>query len=108
MTNKKKKGFRLKQPGRTPESTPTRIKRKKWIDDQMLTAISDVKKGIPSDQAADAHGVSRSTLKYRISERVMHPWPARYLSTEVEALLADYLLKSSDIGYGKTRRDVCC
>ncbi len=111
MTNKKKKGFKLKQPGRTPESTPTRIKQKKWTDDQMLTAISDVKKGIPSNQAADAHGVSRSTSKYRISERVMHgvsPWPARYLSTEEEALLADYLLKSSDIGYGKTRRDVCC
>ncbi len=45
MTNKKKKGFKLKQPGRTPESTPTRIKQKKWTDDQMLTAISDVKKG---------------------------------------------------------------
>ncbi len=111
MTNKKKKGFKLKQHGRTHESIPTRIKRKKWTDDQILAAISDVKKGIPSNQAADAHGVPKLTLKDRISERVMHgvsPWPARYLSTEEEALLADYLLKSSDIGYSKTRRDVCC
>ena len=30
------------------------------------------------------------------------------LSSEEEALLAVYLLKSSDMEYGKTQLDVCC
>ena len=52
-----------------------------------------------------------ATLKVHISGRVIHgknPGPVHYLSSEEEALLADYLLKSSDMGYGKTQLDVCC
>lgn len=43
----------------------------------------------------------RSTLKDRTSGRVIHgknPGPVRYLSSDEEILLADYLLKSSDMG----------
>ena len=77
----------------------------------MLAAIDDVKQGMSCNKAADAHCVPRSTLKDRISGRVIHgrnPGPVCYLSSEEESLLADYLLKASDMGYGKTRRDVCC
>lgn len=77
----------------------------------MLAAIDDVKSGVSSNQAADAHGVPRSTLKDRVSGKVIHgtkPGPVPYLTNDEEALLADYLLKCADMGYGKTRRDICC
>ncbi len=105
MPNKKKKGFRRKRPVASP-TLSRRFLRKKWTDSEMLSAIEDVKLGTSCNQAADAHGVPRSTLKDRVSGRVVHgvsPGPVPYLSTEEEALLADYLFKSC-----KTRRDVCC
>ena len=64
----------------------------------MLAAIEDVKQGMSCNHAAYTHGVPRSTLKDRISGRVIHaknPGLVHYLSSEEEALLADYLLKSS-------------
>ena len=112
MPNKKKKGFKRKRPNIVSPILPNRsITRKQWTDREMLAAIDDVKQGMSCNKAADAHCVPRSTLKDRISGRVIHgrnPGPVCYLSSEEESLLADYLLKASDIGYGKTRRDVCC
>ncbi len=32
----------------------------------------------------------------------------KYLTADEEGMLVDYLLKCAEIGYGKTRRDVCC
>ncbi len=77
----------------------------------MLAAIDDVRKGMSCNKSSDMNGVPRSTLKDRVNGRVIHgtnPGPIRYLSTEEETLLADYLLEASDMGFGKTRRDVCC
>ncbi len=77
----------------------------------MLTAINNVKKGMSGNKAADANGVPRSTLKDRLSGRVSHgimPGPVKYLTADEEGMLVDYLLKCAEIGYGKTRRDVCC
>ena len=112
MPNKKKKGFKRKRPNIVSPTLPNRsITRKQWTDKEMLAAIDDVKQGMSCNKAADAHCVPRSTLKDRISGRVIHgrnPGPVCYLSSEEESLLADYLLKASDMGYGKTRRDVCC
>ena len=112
MPNKKKKGFKWKRPNIVSPTLPNRsITRKQWMDREMLAAIDDVKQGMSCNKAADAHCVPRSTLKDRISGRVIHgrnPGPVCYLSSEEESLLADYLLKASDMGYGKTRRDVCC
>ena len=112
MPNKKKKGFKRKRPNIVSPTLPNRsITRKQWTDREMLAAIDDVKQGMSCNKAVDAHCVPRSTLKDRISGRVIHgrnPGPVCYLSSEEESLLADYLLKTSDMGYGKTRRDVCC
>ncbi len=77
----------------------------------MLAAINDVKKGMSGNKAADGNGVPRSTLKDRLSGRVSHgtmPGPVKYLTADEEGMLVDYLLKCAEIGYGKTRRDVCC
>ena len=114
MPNKKKKGFRRccpcsdqnkRQPNRSS-------KRKLWSEDQMTAALNAVlKDGISGNNAADSHGIPRSTLKDRLSGRVIHgvkPGPRPYLTSNEEGELASHLLTASSIGYGKTRRDVRC
>ena len=68
-----------------------------------------IKGSLSANKAADLHGVPRSTLKDRLSGRVAHgvkSGPRPYLSTEEEAELSSHLLQASEIGLGKTRRDV--
>ena len=78
----------------------------------MLGALKSVQEdGLSGNQAADLHGVPRSTLKDRLSGRVKHgvkPGPQPYLSAEKESELASHLLQAADMGFGKTRRDVKC
>ncbi len=53
--------------------------------------------------------VPRTTLKDRISGRVVHGTsvgPKTYLTHEEEQELVDFLLKCSKMGYGKTRGEV--
>ena len=76
----------------------------------MLAAISRVQDdGLSVNQAADLHGVPRSTLKDRLSGRVIHgtkSGPKSYLTAEEENELVMHLLQVSKMGFGKTRRDV--
>ena len=77
----------------------------------MLAAMSAVKDGMLVKTAAEAHGVPVSTLRDRIKGRVVHgtkPGPKPYLSACEEKELSSFLKTCSDIGYGKTRRDVMC
>ena len=55
--------------------------------------------------------VSRSTLKDRLSGRVVHgtnSGPKPYLTRDEETKLSAHLLRASSIGLGRTRRDVKC
>ncbi len=66
--------------------------------------------GLSMNQAADNYQVPRSTLKDRLSKRVIHgvnPGLKPYLTKDEEQGLADYLISAANIGYGKTR-DVLC
>ena len=50
-----------------------------------------------------------NTLKDRISGRVEHkanPSPSRYLNENEEKEFADFLIRTSAVGYGRSRRDV--
>ena len=61
------------------------------------------------NEAAIKHGVPKTTLKDRISNRVTHgtkPGPKQYLNNEEENELAEFLKDSAAIGYGKTRVEV--
>jgi hypothetical protein len=90
-------------------SGPT--KRKQWAEDAMAAAISAVKSGVTVKRAADDHGVPVSTLRDRISGRVVHgtkPGPKPYLSGEEEKELSSFLKSCANVGYGKTRKDVLC
>ena len=78
----------------------------------MLAAISSVQNdGLLGNQAADLHGIPRSTLKDRLSGRVIHgtkSGPKSYLTAEEENELEMHLLQASKMGFGKTRRDIKC
>ena len=78
----------------------------------MLAAISNVQNdGLSGNRAADLNGVARSTLKDRLSGRVIHgteSGPKMYLTTDEENELEKHLLQAFEIGYGKTRCDVKC
>ena len=77
----------------------------------MLAAIEAVENGYGVNQAAKEHGVPKSTLKDRLSGRVVHgtnPGPRPYLNKQEEDELADYLVQTAQVGYGKTRRQVKC
>ena len=75
----------------------------------MRDAMDSVFDGILANKAADLHGVPRSTLRDRRGGKVIHgcnPGPKPYLNSKEEGELAGYLIEASNIGYGKTRRDV--
>ena len=112
MPNKKKRGFQRHRQIQLPTKHNRSSKRKLWSEEQMVAALDAVvKKGMSGNQAADSNGIPRSTLKDRLSGRVLHgvnPGPKPYLSNDEEDELASHLLKAAEIGYGKTRRDVCC
>ena len=111
MPNKKIKGFKrasMKKPairsrGRTG-------KRKLWTNENMEAAmLCAAKTEMSANKAADLHGVPRSTLKDRLSGRVVHgtnPGPKPYLTRDEETELSAHLLQASSIGLGRTRRDV--
>ena len=105
---------RKKRPNKKPSPMKTAnrpAKRKQWTLEQMTAAIEAYRSGSsPSiNQAARDHGVPPTTLKDRISGRVLHgskPGPTPYLSEEEESELQKYLIDCSNLGYGKTRQQV--
>ena len=88
----------------------TPVKRKQWTNVQMCAAIKAIQNGAGSiNRVALDHGVPPTTLKDRLSGRVIHgkkPGPVPYLDSQEEEALEDYLLQVSSVGYGKTRRQV--
>ena len=65
--------------------------------------------GLSQTTAAPLHGIPCSSLRDRLSGRVIHginPGPRPYLTLNEESELADFLVDAAKIGYGRTRRDV--
>ena len=85
-------------------------KRKKWTEEGMKKAIEAVETGGSGvNRAALDHGIPKSTLKDRISGRVLHgrkPGPKPYLTPVEEKELAEFVKSCAGLGYGKTRKDV--
>ena len=76
MPNKKNKGFRRsKSKCTSPTVTGSKrsTKRMQWTESQMLAALDAVlNKHLSGNKAAALHGVPPSTLKDRLSGRVVH------------------------------------
>ena len=82
---------------------------KQWNEDQMANAFEAVKKGSSIRHAAEEYDVPRSTLADRISGRVVpgtNSGPSKYLSTEEEDELVQFLLDCASIGYPHGRLEV--
>lgn len=77
----------------------------------MIAALKEASEGSGKsiNRIADEHGVPRTTLKDRLSGRIIHgvkPGPCPFLSRTEETRLCDFLIESANMGYGKTRRQV--
>ena len=81
-----------------------------WTDSQMVSASDAVlTKQLPANKVARMYGVLPSTLKDHLSGHVVHgvkPEPMPYLTSQEEKDLADHLVLSVKVGYGKMHRDV--
>jgi len=72
-----------------------------------MKAVTD--ENTPLSQAAKDHGVPFSTLHDRISGKVSHgdkPGPKPLLSAVEEQEFVTFLVEVSQVGYGKTRKEV--
>ena len=75
----------------------------------MQSALQSVSDGFSARKAALVHGVPRTTLQDRVTGRVTHgsnPGPKPYLNIAEESELTSNLIDASNMGYGKTRREV--
>ena len=82
-----------------------------WIKEQMDAALKAVESGsaISINKVARQHGIPPTTLKDRLSGRVVNgtkPGRPSYLTSQEESELEAYLIESCKVGYGKTRRQV--
>ena len=118
MARRKKKGVSAKK-GENKENQPPESQHKAsnrpaklriWSNQSMLQAMEAVKSGsIGMNRAAIEHGVPRTTLKDRLSGRVIHGTnigPKPYLTQEEEKQLVEFLVNCCKMGYGKTRGEV--
>ena len=101
-------GSRKKNDSSPRSNRPSKLKQ--WNDEDMLLAIEAVRSGkMGTNEAARAHSVPPSTLKDRLSGRVKHgskPGPSPYLTAKEELELNEFLITCSELGYGKTKREV--
>ena len=83
---------------------------KDWSRESMLAAMKSViDNGMSVRQAAQLHGVPKSTLGDRISGRVLPgttSGPPTYLTCEEEEELVTFLCRAAQIGHGRTRQEV--
>ena len=104
--NQRKKPTISTKPSRSRRSEKPR---RQWTNVQMEAAMKAVEDGSPINQAARDHGVPKTTLRDRLSGRVIHgskPGPKPYLSSSEELELSSFIKESAKVGYGKTRKDV--
>ena len=85
---------------------------KDWRESQLERAYDAVvKQSISIRRAAEQFDVPRSTLHDRVSGRVTHgssSGPPKYLSSEEEEELCQFLRSCVEIGFAKTRKQVIC
>ena len=111
------RSYSKKKSKRNPPLRPVRAtkrpyaKRKQWTRAQMYAAMKAVRNGSADsiNAAAKIHGVPPTTLKNRLSGKVVdgtNPGPVPYLDNEEEQELGEYLIQANKVGYGKTRHQV--
>ena len=72
MPRRKRWAKRLKSAPPAIRQRRPAAKRKQWTEEQMTGALAAASEGMPANRAATMYGVPRSTLKDRLSGRVVH------------------------------------
>ena len=107
---KRRSGKENRKPSSKPKPPKRPQKLRLWSNESMLGAMKAVQDGrMGVNRAALEFQVPRTTLKDRISGRVVHGTnlgPKPYLTAEEEQELVNFLIKCSKMGYGKTRAEV--
>ena len=108
-----RKGWEMPEGRRSASESPpsTQLKKlKQWSNESMVKAMEAVRsEEMKINKAASVLEVPPTTLEDRLSGRVKHgvnPGPIPYLSMVEEAEFTSFLIQSSGIGYGKTKREV--
>lgn len=102
----KKKLLLTKEPVRST----SREKYRQWSEESMTAAMETVKKGgMGLNRAAVEFGIPKTTLKDRISGKVIHGTKSGrvpYLTHSEEEELYNWVVRCASIGYPKRRDDV--
>ena len=111
MARKRRKKAHKSSRDSTLQPANNRPKKlRQWNEDSMRRAYEAVtNKEMGVNRAALEFKVPRTTLKDRVSLRVIHGCnmgPKPYLTQEEEKELVDFVLNCSKLGYGKTKQDV--
>ena len=109
MALKRGKNYRSRCSSSLPiNNRPKKLRQ--WNDDAIRCTVEAVTEGkLGINRAGLEFNVPRTTLKDRISGRVIHEsnmGPKTYLTNEEEKELMDFLLNCVKMGYAKTRQDV--
>ena len=100
---RKKKTPKKRKRENEPLNTPKRPRKyRTWDEKSMAEALKAVREGMGVNRAALQHGVPKTTLKDRVSGRVVdgsNPGRAPYLTQAEEKELVSYILTCSKIGF---------
>ena len=107
----KKSHNKENQPPESQRKAPNRpAKLRSWSNQSMLGAMEAVRTGsMGVNRAALEHSVPQTTLKDRLSGRIIHGSntdPKPYLTQDEKKELAKFLINCFKMGYGKTRGEV--
>ncbi|KAE8749581.1 hypothetical protein FOCC_FOCC003569 [Frankliniella occidentalis] len=82
--------------------------RPRYTDSQVEAAVRDVKLGKPVREAARLHGVPKTTLHFRLSDKFTksRPGPASYLSVDEETVLVNWLIDCMKAGFPRSSLDL--
>ena len=104
------KGREMREGRRSASESPPSTrpeKLKQWSNESMVKAMEAVRsEGMRINKATSVFEVPPMTLKDRLSGRVKHGINPGPIPKVEEAELTSFLIQSSGIGYGKTKREV--
>jgi len=85
---------------------------RQWSREKLTRACDDVRQGKLSIRRAElAYNIPKSTIQDHVSGHVadgVNPGHRKYLTESEEVYLVSFLIKCSDIGYARSRKQILC
>ncbi|KAI4455576.1 helix-turn-helix psq domain [Holotrichia oblita] len=82
--------------------------KKRYTEEALQSAVTDIKNGMPKKQAARKYGIPRQTLQHRLSDKFkkIGHGPSTYLTRHEEAVLEEWIIYSYRKGFPRRRDDI--